>query len=171
MFWYFVPLLLWIQCLYSGPHTADLGDYNLTGGIVGVRVSRLKFLTWKFASVHIHWGPSFFQRLEHFSRGLARLLVLQAWVRTSQYGLTIFEMDSHIFKYSCQMKERRCCHLLPWLLEIKITLMELKSSGPGHFKTLCKFPSMHKNASFELLQFFSQTIKQNINSFSDCSFG
>lgn len=172
MFWYFVPSLLWIQCLCSGrhtPHTGDLGGYNLAGSIVGMRVSRLKFRTWKFASIHIHCGPSFFQDLEYWvGQAVGTISLSQnftVWLQHFWNGFSYFQI------FTSNERKMTLCHLLPWLLEIKIVLIELKASGPGHLKTLCKFPSMHWNASFELLQFFSQTIKQNVSSFSDGSFG
>lgn len=48
---------------------------------------------------------------------------------------------------------------------------ETETNAPGDFKSLHKFSSMHRNVTFEVLQLFSQTIKENKILFLDCSFG
>lgn len=81
-------------------------------------------------------------------------------------NVNIFEMDSQIFRYSySNAREVIIHHIALWVLAIQIAPMKLNQVDLVNLK-LFKFLRMHRNTTSELLQLFSQIIKQNINSFS-----
>lgn len=126
-----------------------------------------------FIPKFIHCGLRFFNR-RAFQPLVCHLVGAR---RVSQKGtvwVQHFKNRSLNFKIHIQMHVRRSnITYYSGCYKSKLSWRNWNEVGLVILKLLASFLKlvMHKNTSFKLLQFFSQTLRQNINLFFDCSFG